>query len=170
MARAILKHGWDNFSHEILFENLSKEEADAKEKELIELYDSRNPQKGYNTRTGGSNGPLSDEAKEKLRETMLGRYEGEKNPFYGRVHSQETKDKIGAKNKVHASQRDISGEKNPMWGKKLTEEQKKKISENQKGRRHSNETKKKMSESAKKSWASGERKKKKEVAEESCKK
>lgn len=87
MARAILKHGWENFTHEILFENLSKEEADAKEKELIELHDSCNPQKGYNTRIGGSNGPLSEETKEKLRKTMLGRYDGENNPFYGRTHS-----------------------------------------------------------------------------------
>lgn len=166
MARAILKHGWDNFSHEILFENLSKEEADAKEKELIELYDSRNPQKGYNTRTGGSNGPLSEEAKEKLRETMRGRYDGENNPFYGKTHSQETKDLIGAKNKMYASQRDISGENNPMWGRKLTEEERKKCGDAMLGKKHSDETKKKMSEAAKKSWASGKRKKKKEATKE----
>ena len=166
MARAILKHGWDNFSHEILFENLSKEEADAKEKELIELYDSRNPQKGYNTRTGGSNGPLSEEAKEKLRETMRGRYDGENNPFYGKTHSQETKDLIGAKNKIYASQRDISGENNPMWGRKLTEEERKKCGDAMLGKKHLDETKKKMSEAAKKSWASGKRKKKKEATKE----
>lgn len=166
MARAILKHGWDNFSHEILFENLSKEEADAKEKELIELYDSRNPQKGYNTRTGGSNGSLSEEAKEKLRETMRGRYDGKNNPFYGKTHSQETKDLIGAKNKMYASQRDISGENNPMWGRKLTEEERKKCGDAMLGKKHSDETKKKMSEAAKKSWASGKRKKKKEATKE----
>ena len=99
MARAILKHGWDNFDHEILFENLTKEEADKKEKELIAFYDSRNPEKGYNTREGGSNGSLSEEAKEKLRETMSGRYDGEKNPFYGKTHSEETKKLFGRKTK-----------------------------------------------------------------------
>ena len=78
MARAILKHGWDNFDHEIVYEGLTKEEADEKEKELISFYDSRNPEKGYNTREGGSNGPLSEDTKEKLRETMVGRYDGEK--------------------------------------------------------------------------------------------
>ena len=32
---AILKYGWDNFTHEILYTNLSPQEADEKEIELI---------------------------------------------------------------------------------------------------------------------------------------
>lgn len=151
IARAIIKYGWDNFDHEILFANLTKEEADKKEKEMIDFYDSRNPQKGYNTREGGSNGPLSEETKQKLKETMEGRYDGEKNPFYGRKHSEETKEAIRKKNKIHASNRDISGENNPMYGRKLTAEEIKKRSEAQKGKRHSEESKKKMSE-ARKEW------------------
>lgn len=48
---AILKYGWDNFSHEILFSHLSKEEACEIEMRLIEQCDSiRN---GYNSSTGG---------------------------------------------------------------------------------------------------------------------
>lgn len=148
MARAILKHGWNNFDHEILFEGLTKEEADEKEKELIDFYDSRNPEKGYNTREGGSNGPLSEEAKEKLRETMTGRYDGENNPFYGKTHSEETKRIIREKNKVHSVNRDIYGEKNPMWGRKLTPEEREKR-KSMLGKRHSEETKKKMSEAIK---------------------
>ena len=148
MARAILKHGWNNFDHEILFEGLTKEEADEKEKELIDFYDSRNPEKGYNTREGGSNGPLSEEAKEKLRETMTGRYDGENNPFYGKTHSEETKRIIREKNKVHSVNRDISGEKNPMWGRKLTPEEREKR-KSMLGKHHLEETKKKMSEAIK---------------------
>ena len=48
---AILKYGWDNFKHEILFTDLSKKEADEKEKELIKLY--RSGGKCYNVTDGG---------------------------------------------------------------------------------------------------------------------
>ena len=56
MENAIKKYGWDNFSHEILYENLSEEEAKNKEKELIKLYhsyylDPLGP--GYNMTMGG---------------------------------------------------------------------------------------------------------------------
>lgn len=51
--RSIKKYGWDNFSHEILYENLSFEDANAKEIELIKEYDSTNRNKGYNIHDGG---------------------------------------------------------------------------------------------------------------------
>lgn len=50
---AIQKYGWENFKHEILFENLNFEEANKKEVELIKKYDSTNREKGYNIHTGG---------------------------------------------------------------------------------------------------------------------
>lgn len=51
IAKAILKYGWDNFKKEILFDNLSSEEADIKEKELIAYY--KQGGKCYNIATGG---------------------------------------------------------------------------------------------------------------------
>jgi hypothetical protein len=51
MANAILKYGWENFTHEILFENLSESEAKQKEKELIAYYDSYTH--GLNCTLGG---------------------------------------------------------------------------------------------------------------------
>lgn len=51
--RAILKYGWDNMKHEILFTDLTKEEACEKEIELIAKYQSNNPNYGYNHALGG---------------------------------------------------------------------------------------------------------------------
>lgn len=65
------------------------------------------------------------------------RLKGEKNPFYGKIHSKETKEKISKKNKINSS-----GKNNGMYGKSLqdvwvkkygnkaTREKQKKLSEN----------------------------------------
>lgn len=50
---AIQKYGWDNIKHEIVAENLTKEEACKIEIELIKKYDSTNSDKGYNISLGG---------------------------------------------------------------------------------------------------------------------
>lgn len=49
---AIKKYGWNNFTHEILLEYLSFEEASCKEKELIIFYNTKAPN-GYNLTDGG---------------------------------------------------------------------------------------------------------------------
>ncbi len=50
---SIIKYGWDNFKHEILFDKLTKEEAQQKEIELIKMYRSNERQYGYNFSKGG---------------------------------------------------------------------------------------------------------------------
>ena len=72
--RAISKYGWENIKHEILFENLTKEEAIKKEIELIDFYDSTNPQKGYNLTTGGEHYDFSEEKKEEIRQRVIEYY------------------------------------------------------------------------------------------------
>lgn len=62
--RAILKYGWDNINHEILFSDLEKREALEKEVELIDFYKANNPKFGYNQTKGGDyRKPLSDYSK-----------------------------------------------------------------------------------------------------------
>lgn len=142
-ANAINKYGWENFSHEIIFSNLLKEEADALESELIKKYDTQNPDRGYNIKDGGSNGHLSEETKKKLSLAMTGRYDGENNPFYNKHHSQETKDFLKEKGKENA--RDITGDKNPMFGRVLTEEERFSRGNGKRGICLSEETKEKIS-------------------------
>lgn len=52
-GRAIEKYGWQNFSHIIVAENLTKEQAEELEIALIKEYDTCNPHFGYNIATGG---------------------------------------------------------------------------------------------------------------------
>ena len=83
----IKKYGWNNFSHEILYSNLSLKEADQIEIDLIKKYDSTNKDKGYNRDKGGHNSLHSEATKRKMRINQL----GEKNSFFKHKHTEETK-------------------------------------------------------------------------------
>ena len=48
---AIEKYGWDNFEHELLFNNLTEQSAKDKEIELIRTYNTQ--RNGYNISSGG---------------------------------------------------------------------------------------------------------------------
>lgn len=49
----IVKYGWDNIKHEIVYSNLTKEEAEQKEIELIAKFKSNTINYGYNVKSGG---------------------------------------------------------------------------------------------------------------------
>lgn len=68
---AIQKYGWENFTHEILFSNLSEQEAKEKEIKLIQYYDSTNRDKGYNRSPGGD--VIAPESTEKAQKTRAAR-------------------------------------------------------------------------------------------------
>lgn len=50
---AIQKYGWDNFDHDVLFTNLTKEKAEEIEVDLIAKYKTLNSDFGYNVHRGG---------------------------------------------------------------------------------------------------------------------
>ena len=54
--RAIKKYGWENVKHEVLFENLTQQEAEQKEIELIAFYKSNQIEFGYNLAKGAMEG------------------------------------------------------------------------------------------------------------------
>lgn len=70
-SRAIKKYGWDGFVHEIVAENLSKEDACELERILIKSYRSTETEYGYNQALGGDGGGMynkhhSESAKKKI--------------------------------------------------------------------------------------------------------
>jgi group I intron endonuclease len=118
---AILKYGWDNFNHDILFDNLTTEEADQIEEYLIRDMDTTNPELGYNLTFGGNANVPSEEAKQKMRDNHAD-FSGEKNPFFGKSLTEEHNKKLqdGHKQKC-------SGKNHPFFGKHLSEETKEKL-------------------------------------------
>ena len=70
---AINKYGWDNFEHIILFQNLTKEEAENKEKELIKLYKSNVKGYGFNINEGGFAPTMTEEQKIKISNSEKGK-------------------------------------------------------------------------------------------------
>lgn len=72
--KAIQKYGWDNIEHIVLFENLTKEEAEQKEIELIAKYNSTNREFGYNRENGGMHrGKTTYEIRKKISEGNKGK-------------------------------------------------------------------------------------------------
>ena len=128
--RAIRRYGWDNFEHQILYSGLSKEDAEAKERELINRYHTTNRDFGYNLTSGGEVGKRhSPESRDKMSKAKIGKYSGKNNPMYGTRLSYETRQKISK-----ALIGKFAGEKNPNYGKPMSSEQKEKISRARKGR------------------------------------
>jgi group I intron endonuclease len=88
--RAIQKYGWDNFNHDILYDNLTKEEAEQKEVELIAYYNSNNINFGYNMSIGGESGSKGYRYTEEQRMRMSESHKGERNGMYGKHHTAES--------------------------------------------------------------------------------
>lgn len=78
--RAITKYGWNNIQHNVLFTNLTQEEAAEKEKYLIKKYKTNihryGNDYGYNLTDGGEGTlghKVSEENREKTRQMFLGK-------------------------------------------------------------------------------------------------
>lgn len=157
--RAIQKYGWHNFDHEVLFENKSYEDACRLERQLIANFKSNMSQYGYNQTEGGDcNYAFSDEAIRKMSAAAKERYENSENhPWYGRHHSEESKEKIknklsgkmvGEKNPNYGNHK-LAGENNPFYGKHHSDEVKEKLRQAHLGTKASEETKRKQREKKK---------------------
>ena len=114
------KYGKEAFLYEVLC-ICEVTELDDMEVFFIDYYDSTNPECGYNKESGGSiNKSVSEETREKQRINNS----GAKNPFYGKKHTKEHREKIRAlsslhrhseetKQKISKNHADVSGQNNP---------------------------------------------------------
>lgn len=113
-ASAIKKYGWNGFSHDIIASNLTLSEANRMEQRLISEFKSNinrfGHRYGYNQTDGGDG-------------TAGFPQNGEKNPFWNRHHSNETKERLS-----HANAGKFVKEKSAKYGIPLTIGQKEQIS------------------------------------------
>ena len=156
MNNAIQKYGWNNVQHEILYKNLTKEEAEQKEIELIAQYKSNQRDYGYNIANGGNHkGKHSEDTKKKIKNSGASKTffrKGKPSWNKGIPQSEEAKEKnrlahLGKKQKKET----ILKRSKSLKGRKMSEETKMKIKLTKQkhypnGYKHSKETIKKIQE------------------------
>lgn len=110
---AIQKYGWDNFTHEVLYNDLSETEAKEKEIELIDKLKTKDKKYGYNLTPGGEG------------------YVGEDNPWTGKHHTEEAKRKMSdARKGIPKSEKFKKYMSEKLKGRKFSDETRRKMCEN----------------------------------------
>lgn len=125
-----MKHGEESFEHEILAVSKSKLDALACEKILIAQYQTQDRRFGYNVTPGGIGGcekgrKMSESTKQKIASALKGRtfseehrreisnkhhdVNGENNPFFGKKHSAESKEKIADREYIRGADHHFYG-------------------------------------------------------------
>lgn len=145
-SKAIAKYGWDNIKHEIIFQNLSKEEACEKEIEMIAKYHSNISENGYNVLEGGICSPPSAEARKKSSEVMKAKWQDADFRENTRTHMKGKKRSEKARENIAVAQKKRF--ENPL--------EREKISQRQIGKTRTEEAKKKTSETLKKHYEDAE--------------
>ena len=129
---AIKLYGWDNFSHEILHENLTIEQANELEEQLIKEYNTLSPN-GYNLKTGGLNSKTCQEIVNKVALANKGKTRSQetRNKMSlvkkGKTHSQETLNKMSLANKGKTHSQE-SRDKMSLAKKNISQETRDKLS------------------------------------------
>jgi len=82
---AIQKYGWENFSHEVLAQDVSKEEAHELERKYIKQYRTEEDDFGYNIKEGGQGERLPQSVKDKISKSHIGK----PGTVIGRKHTED---------------------------------------------------------------------------------
>ncbi|MBQ4495368.1 MAG: GIY-YIG nuclease family protein [Selenomonadaceae bacterium] len=145
--RAIKKYGWENFRCGVIKSCASKAEMDYWEKYFIVALHSKTPY-GYNCTDGGE-GTIGLECTPEHRAKLSVAFSGEKNPFFGKHHTDETRAKISAKKKgTHHTDETRAKMSKTHKGKHLTDETRAKMSAKKKGIPKSPEHRAKLAEAS----------------------
>jgi len=135
IRHAYKKYGKENFTYEILHDNVSLDLLDDLERKYIAEFNTLSPN-GYNLESGGNaNKTLSEEQKKKQSEVMKGREPWNKGKTG--IYSEETKRQIIESRKANPNYPNAYKNRKP-----LTEEQRKNHSEKMKGKTPWNKGKK----------------------------
>lgn len=130
LYNAIKKYGANNFIIEQIDSSDNIDDLNNKEIKWILEYNSLAPN-GYNIREGGkSGGKFSEQGRENIRKSLLGR------PVSEKTRKLKSEQMSGENNPMYG--------KSPNWGKECKPETRKKISESQKGKIISEEQKIKL--------------------------
>lgn len=102
IQRAYNKYGVGSFVYSILSEHNNLDELNDAETIAIIHHRSCNPTYGYNMSFGGEGDLRTDVVKKKLSKIASLRI-GKKNPFFGKKHTEETKNKLRDISKIRAT-------------------------------------------------------------------
>jgi len=154
---AIKKYGWNNFDHEIIAENLTKEQADELECFLIKKLKTINAKFGYNLCDGGSRGKQNEATRLKMSQIQKGKKRPPRSEEYRKKLSKAQKKRLSdpTKNPMYGKKRPDTAEFNrrTKTGIKQTQEHIQKRVLKNTGQHRTREEKEKMSIAAKKRWA-----------------
>lgn len=151
MNNAIKKYGWENIKHEVLYSNLSKEEAESKEMELIKKLKANNKENGYNILDGGN---VSDNLTTECRKKMS---ESQKKLWKNSEHRKRMSEAHTGKKMSEATKKKMAESNCKYWlGKKMPKEAVEKMRKKLKGRKPWNKNTKGIMKANKTSFKIGE--------------
>lgn len=141
ITRALTKYGVDVFEFEVIATCQTQDDVDFVEEQIIQEYDSRNPEKGYNVDIGGNTSPRTPGILAKISAALKEHYRHNQHFLKGKTLSEEWKENMSKaamgkegtntgktfddewRNRISVS----------LTGKKLSEEHKNNLSESHKG-------------------------------------
>lgn len=133
IQKAIKKYGIKNFKKRIIYIAKDENELNEKEKFFISYFNAIEDPNYYNIADGGQGGNTikgyTEEQRKEFGEKISEAISGSNHPFYGKHHTEETKNKIKESLKKYWTEdrkkersQQYTGEGNPMYGKHHTKE------------------------------------------------